>query len=219
MKDLILRTQSELNDVKIRGAKLARMWEERKHTPGNPRTDRATVLMEVAEDAALTAAVIQEIKMALDAKEFIDLLVKFRCVDAGDDEGAARDFLMRQPKDRVTEAAQRHFNVFEAAVGPYGTVFLLRNGRQSRVSGSRLVGFVKWFIDQLLLEKESAEVAQIPHATPGPRIAKALEDALEKVSGEAVTISTKPMVLVDGNGEVLATVTADVYDPIVDDEQ
>jgi hypothetical protein len=123
--------------------------------------------MEVARDAALAAGVIQEIKMALDAKEFIDLLVKFRFVETVDDEGAARDFLARQPKEKVEELAARFFNVFKADLGRYGAVHLDRGGRPLLVEGPRLVEFVKWFVEQLLLEKEADE---------GVRYFKGLED-------------------------------------------
>jgi hypothetical protein len=249
MHDLILRTQSEVIALKQRAVKLARMWEERKHTTTSPRADRALVLMEVARDAALAAGVIQEIKMALDTKEFIDLLVKFRFVETVDDEGAARDFLSRQPKEKVEELAARFFNVFKVTVGNYGGVFLDRAGRPLLVEGPRLVEFVKWFVEQLLLEKEADEGVRyfkgLEDGTIAPPVDKPRHDArpalplpslieaikgvdisggvnvmggeiqadgsliLPPHEGEAITISTKPMVFKDDNGEILAVVTAD----------
>jgi hypothetical protein len=195
VQDLILRTQSEVIAIKQRAVKLARMWEERKHSTTSPRADRALVLMEVARDAALAAGVIQEIKMALDAKEFIDLLVKFRFVETVDDEGAARDFLARQPKEKVEELAARFFNVFKADLGRYGAVHLDRGGRPLLVEGPRLVAFVKWFVEQLLLEKEADEGVKYfkgledgtiapPEWKPRPDVPASL---IEKIKGVDIT--------------------------------
>jgi hypothetical protein len=269
VQDLILRTQSEVLAVKQRAVKLARMWEERKHSTGSPRADRALVLMEVARDAALAAGVIQEIKMALDAKEFIDLLVRFRFVETVDDEGAARDFLARQPKEKVEEFAARFFNVFKVTTNTYGGVFLDRSGRPLLVEGPRLVAFVKWFVEQLLAEKEADEgvryfksvedeaeklanaahddrlkkaqlLAELAQAAP-PSVPASLIEAIKNVDisgaavnvmggelqpngdlvlppheGEPITIATKPMVFTDGEGNVLATVTAEAENTFPD---
>jgi hypothetical protein len=189
VQDLILRTQSELNTLKQRTVELARMWEERKHSTGSPRADRALVLMEVARDASLAAGVIQQIKMALDAKEFIDLLVKFRFVETVDDEGAARDFLARQPKEKVEEFAARFFNVFKVTTNTYGGVFLDRSGRPLLVEGPRLVEFVKWFVGQLLLEKEADEGVKcfkgLEDGTIAPPEWKPRPDVPERVTAEA----------------------------------